>query len=423
MTGTSERASKRRLGQYGPVAISFFIMFVEGYDLISLGAVGPTLLHYGPWSLSHDDIGLVGTVTSLGMPLGALAAGWAGDRWGRRRPLAIVLVWISLTMLIAATAPAFWLFLLARLGTGAAVGALGPLVAAYVSEAAPRRHRSLHISIAFGAIGVGGVAAAVLARSLLPGASFRWMFAVGVIPVVVAPLLWRMRPAAVPAGEAEPAVPSAGQRSQSGGRLGGVLSGDLRRGTLLLSVGAFMGLLLIFSTSTWLPTIMVNHGFNLRTSLDLTIAFNVGASLGAALAAMVADRGYLRAVTTGCFALCAVTMIFLSMAQGKYVLVAISVFAGLGALGAQNMVISCIASHFPTDLRGTGLGVCMGAGRFGAILGPAYVAWVVGLFASTRAGFYAFVVPAVLGALAIMFLPRRTPAVVTLPQATEASPG
>ncbi|MGN0120458.1 MAG: MFS transporter, partial [Streptomyces albidoflavus] len=50
-------------------------------------------------------------------------------------------------------------------------------------------------------------------------------------------------------------------------------------------------------------------------------------------------------------------------------------------------------------LRGTALGFSLGVGRIGAIAGPSYLSAVAVLVAAPQAGFYAFVVPAVLGAV------------------------
>jgi AAHS family benzoate transporter-like MFS transporter len=64
-----------------------------------------------------------------------------------------------------------------------------------------------------------------------------------------------------------------------------------------------------------------------------------------------------------------------------------------------------MAHFYPARLRGTALGVSLGLGRFGSILGPSYVTLVVALFAVPAAGFYGFVLPAVLGAITIAMLP------------------
>jgi MFS transporter, AAHS family, benzoate transport protein len=81
--------------------------------------------------------------------------------------------------------------------------------------------------------------------------------------------------------------------------------------------------------------------------------------------------------------------------------------AGLGALGTQNLVNAYVARYHEPRLRGTALGFSLGVGRLGAIAGPVYRSAVTVLFTSPAAGFYAFVVPAVLGAVVIAAIPRQ----------------
>ncbi|MFC4127809.1 hypothetical protein [Nocardia rhizosphaerae] len=58
--------------------IGVLILFIDGYDLFVLGAVGPSLLDYSDWDVSSSTLGLLGSVTALGMPLGAFVAAVLG---------------------------------------------------------------------------------------------------------------------------------------------------------------------------------------------------------------------------------------------------------------------------------------------------------------------------------------------------------
>jgi len=48
----------------------------------------------------------------------------------------------------------------------------------------------------------------------------------------------------------------------------------------------------------------------------------------------------------------------------------------------------------------------LGIGRIGAIAGPSYLAFAATTFDSPRAGFYAFVALAIIGAAVLTFIPR-----------------
>jgi AAHS family benzoate transporter-like MFS transporter len=376
------------------VALGLAILCIEGYDLFILGAVGPSLLDHSAWNVTKSTLGLLGSLTALGMPLGSVAAGWAGDLYGRRTPMVISLCWLSLWMLLSAVAGSLGFFAATRFATGIGLGALIPLVTAYVSDAATARHRNLQVGTALTGLAIGGIITGVLGRALLPAGDFRTLFLFGVFPLVLIPVVWRLVPATVhaPTRQAE-------ETATSANRLSPLLAAPHRRATLLFWAATFSGLVLVYGAGTWLPTLMVKNGYDLSSSLEFSIAFNAGAVVGTLGAVVIADRGHLKAATVTSFLLAALAMIALSTPQPRPVLLLSSAVAGLGALGTQNLVNIAVAHYYPPQLRGTGLGFSLGVGRIGAIVGPSYLGAVTVLATSPKAGFYAFVVPALLGAL------------------------
>ncbi|MFF9204579.1 MFS transporter [Streptomyces sp. NPDC014986] len=389
----------------GPaVALGLVVLCIEGYDLFVLGAVGPSLLAHPDWDVTKSTLGLLGSLTALGMPLGSIAAGWAGDLYGRRLPMVVGLTWLSVSMLLSALAGDLTLFAATRFLTGMGIGALIPLVTAYVSEAATPARHSLQVGTATTGLAIGGILTGVVGRTLLPEGDFRTLFLFGGVPLALIPVVWRLVPAVVqdhPAQTPPEATPSGAQPEGSANRLRQLLAPHRRRSTLLFWAATFAGLTIVYGASTWLPTLMVGSGYDLGSSLEFSIAFNVGAVIGTVGAALVADRGFLKAATIVGFLLAAVAMITLSTPQPRPLLLVASAVAGFGALGTQALVNISVAHAHPARLRGTALGFSLGVGRVGAIVGPSYLAAVTVLISSSKAGFYAFVVPALLGAVLI----------------------
>ncbi|GAA3548358.1 aromatic acid/H+ symport family MFS transporter [Amycolatopsis ultiminotia] len=382
------------------LVLGVVILFVDGYDLFVLGTAGPSLLAYAPWHATPAALGVLGSVTALGMPLGAIAAGWSGDRWGRRTPLTVSLVWISFWMLLSAVAPTLWLFGATRFATGIGLGALVPVVVAFVTDRAPQHRRTFHSNVALTGIAFGGLAASLLGRALLPALHFQWLFLIGAFPLLLAPVVWRLVPREVD----DPAKDRAGQRASTAAQL---FAPGYRRPTLLFWAATFLALILVYGASTWLPTLMVEAGYDVGSSLEFAVTFNVGAIVGTILVAPAADRGYVKPVTVACFLFAAVAMLALSVPQSRWLLLTMCAIAGLGSLGAQNLVNSYVARFYPPRIRGTALGFSLGVGRIGAIVGPSYLAVVTILITTAHVGFYAFAVPAVLGAIIIGLLPAR----------------
>ncbi|GAA2611961.1 MFS transporter [Actinomadura fulvescens] len=379
----------------GMLVLACLILFIDGYDLFTLGTIGPSLLHDRSWGAVPSTLGTLGSVTALGMPFGSILAGWSADRWGRRTPLVVSVAWISMSMLIAALAGDLTQLGAARFCTGIGIGALAPLISALVSDNAPAGRRTLHLAIALGSIGIGGTTSALLGRFLLPEHHFQTLFWIGVLPLVLVPVIWLMVPAGRPASAKSARRPVAE-----------LFTPAARRGTILLWLATFMSMALIYSTTAWLPTVMMKSGYNLGSSLEFMIAFTIGASAGGLLISLLADRGHLKLVTMGTFALAALALLTLSSNQPRPLLLVVSALAGLGSLGCQNMIIACMSAFYPPHLRGTGLGVGLGVGRLGAIAGPSYLSAATALVVSPRAGFIAFMIPAVLGLAIVALLPR-----------------
>jgi len=394
------------------LALGLIVLLVDGYDIFVLGTVGPSLLAYEPWGATPATLGLLGSVTALGMPIGAITAGWAGDLWGRRAPLTISLGWVSVWMLLSAVAPTVGLFAATRLGTGIGIGALVPLVVAFVTDWAPYERRSLFVGIALTGVAFGGLAASLIGRAVLPGLHFQWLFLAGSVPLLLVPVVWRVMPRTVPRADpeatADPVIASSDNDTPN--KAAQLFAPGFRRATVLFWTATFLGLVLVYGASTWLPTLMVKAGYDLSSSLEFAVTFNLGAILGTVVVTLIADRGLLKPITVVCFLLAAVAMFTLSTPQPRWLLLTMSALAGLGALGTQNLINSYVARYHPAHIRGTALGFSLGVGRLGAIVGPSYLAAVTVLITFPGAGFYAFIVPAVIGAATIAAIPSRAKA-------------
>src|SRR6476661_7744441 len=67
------------------VALCFAALICDGYDLVVYGATVPSLLGYERWGLTAIEAGAIGSLTLVGMLIGALASGAASGRFGPRR--------------------------------------------------------------------------------------------------------------------------------------------------------------------------------------------------------------------------------------------------------------------------------------------------------------------------------------------------
>jgi SP family arabinose:H+ symporter-like MFS transporter len=106
-----------------------------GFDIAIITGAGPFLLT--AFNLRELGLGIAFSSLLFGCALGALAAGYVADRYGRRAPLRWVAVLFALTSLGTGLAPDFHTFLFARFLGGLAVGGVSVLAPMYVAEVAP----------------------------------------------------------------------------------------------------------------------------------------------------------------------------------------------------------------------------------------------------------------------------------------------
>ncbi len=127
---------------------------------------------------------IVFTLT-LGMRLvGATAAGWLGDRIGRKTPLMISILWYSICNFIAGFSPTFLFLLIFRTLLGIGMGAEWPAGAALAMESWPTRSRGFMSGILQGSWGLGFALSALAYGVLFEQIGWRGLLWIGILPAL-----------------------------------------------------------------------------------------------------------------------------------------------------------------------------------------------------------------------------------------------
>ncbi|MFJ8650204.1 MFS transporter [Streptomyces sp. NPDC093546] len=406
------------------LALCWLAVFFDGMDVNIYGAVMPHMLDDAGLGLTKASAGAIGSWTTFGMLIGALAAGNVTD-WLGRRPLlvaSITLFSFGSALCALAGSPAF--FGAGRFVSGLGLGGLMPLCLAMVMEFAPPRRAALTTGLLMTSYHAGGMAATGLGLTVAPAAGWRWVFWAGAVPAVIAvPLLLRLLPESpgvlLARGERERAdavadryglarptpveAPAAGAK----GRLEAVRAlfrPESRWATPLLWLAAFCGLLLVYGVSTWLPQMMRASGYGVGSSVSFLLVINAGGIVGLLIAGRTADRFGPVRVSAIWFVLTAAGALLLrsQLPLGwTYVVVA---GTGVVLFSAQVMVYAAVTTVYRDSERAAGLGWVTGVGRTGAVFGP----WLGGVLAASGHdswGFTAFALAGLAGAVAIACVP------------------
>ncbi len=389
------------------VALCWVAVALDGFDLVVIGAVIPTLSQSGDLGFTDASLTTASTVGLIGVGIGAVLIGPLTDRFGRRRSVIACVTWFSLLTVAVAFADSVAVFTTLRFLAGLGLGAVLPTALAYMSEnARPGRHSTAVTRVMTG-YHVGAVLTALLALWLIDALSWRAMFVVGgVAGLLVVPLMWARLP------ESEAYLRSVEDRDQNATEVASRTSQLLRGRYLPISVAicvaSFMGLLLVYGLNTWLPKIMGEAGYSIEAGTELLLVLNVGAVIGLLIAGRLSDARGNKPTVLLWFGLAAVCLALISIKLHSTTLVYAAVLlTGVFVFSSQVLVYAFVGHLYPPEVRGTALGMSAGVGRVGAIVGPSLGGALVTAGIAYPWGFYAFAMAAVLAVLALATVPAH----------------
>jgi MFS transporter, SHS family, lactate transporter len=140
---------------------------------------------------SKEKVALLTTATLLMRPVGALLFGLWADRVGRRVPLIVDVLLYSTVGFLCAFAPNLTVLLVLRVIYGIGMGGEWGLGAALAMEKIPRERRGFFSGLLQEGYSFGYLLAAVayLLVSQVFGLSWRWLFALSIIPALISLLI------------------------------------------------------------------------------------------------------------------------------------------------------------------------------------------------------------------------------------------
>lgn len=400
MSGTLASSPEWRLEQqrFGGLQLSVAIFCAlaqgfDGYDISAIGMAVPSLSH--AWHAAPASFAITFVMSNVGVMVGALASGPAGDRLGRKPVILTSLLFLGVFSLASAYAGSVRTLAYLRFFTGIGIGALMPTTVALVSDYSPERLRAVVTMAIFCGNPLGGFLGGQLIAQLLPVHGWPVIFHIGgILPLILFPvlLIWlpesprfmlarhrrsrRARRVYAALGIDPDTAPAIGVAQQvdvaNGNTIIALFSAGYTLRTILFWVMFFCSLLSLYLIGFWLPTVLHLEGLTPADAVFFSSLYSAGGVLSVLAIGPLTRRFGIEPVLAGFFALGIVVIAAVALGNLPYLLLLAMIFVmGVCVVGGQCGVNGLAAARYPARMRNTGVGWALGIGRLGGIFGPA----------------------------------------------------
>ncbi len=306
------------------------------------------------------------TLTLLARLVGGFIAGAAADRWGRKLPLMISIVWFAVCDAAVAFAPSFGWILVLRTLFGLGMGAEWTTGTTLAMENWPARSKGIASGVLQGSWAIGYLFAAGVSAVVLPLWGWRALFVCAAAPAL---LVFPIRFGVTESREwrdANAAKLAAPKRATSGS-LSKLVWASLSMG---LGLGAYYGLVALYPT--FLSTEL---GADTRTVAWLVGLFNVGMLIGSVGCGMLAARrGVAIAIVLPALGSLLALPLYVGAVPG---MLGVGAFlGGLLGVGFCGVVPMLLTGMFDADVRARYVGIVYHVGAaLAAMVPPATAAF------------------------------------------------
>ncbi|QTB90939.1 MFS transporter [Bifidobacterium saguini] len=373
---------------------------LDGLDLMILGFAMSGIM--ASFNIDKTTASTLTTITLAGAFLGGLVFGRLADKYGRIRVLTYSVIFFGVFTLFSAFAPNFFLMALFRFLAGVGIGAefgIGMAIAAEASSPENRAKATSGVGLGFQ---VGVLLASLLSAPILTAFGWRGLFAIGIVPAIVAIFIRVFVPE-------PPLYLKHRQTAKEHGSIRQLFSTPERvRFSIAIIILCTVQNCGYFGIMTWLPSYL-NTELNLSlTSTGIWTAVTVlGMMLGISVFGFLADHLGRRPAFWIFQIGAAIMVVIYSQLKDPTALLVGGFFMGMFANGMIGGYGALISELFPTELRATAQTALYNTGRFiGGGLGPVVIAAIAtghgfGFALATIASIY------IIAFITMFFIPEK----------------
>ena len=388
------------------ILICFLINVADGFDVLAMSYAAPALRE--DWGVDPSQLGIIFSAALAGMTIGAMFLSSLSDKLGRRTVILMSVGLSSVAMLATPFTGTINELVLVRFLTGLGIGGVLASAASMATEYSPARFSGFAVIIVQSGYALGSVIAGPVAGHVIPQDGWQQLFWYGgLLTGALFVLAWLLLPESIEYLASKP-----GDRDQKVDKINALLARikcepiqnlpevsatesaskgsikslvtDFRRQTFKLWIIFFSAFWSTYFLVNWIPTLFVTSGFTQAEGIYALTVYTLGGLIGAQILGVASTRIPLTTLILVMFMttvalLGAFTVVDLSSS----VVLNTLVFAiGFTYTAGFTAMYAVAAQSYPTEVRATGVGWCIGLGRAGAVLSP----YVAGLMVSAGWG-------------------------------------
>ncbi len=344
---------------------------LDAFDFVIFGLVAAELM--AEFGVGLTALGGSITLTLLVRLAGGFVAGWMADRWGRKLPLMLSLLWFAVFDAAIYFAPTFTWVLVLRTLFGFGMGAEWTAGTALAMENWPARSRKIASGLLQAGWPIGFFLAAAAYALVVPVWGWRALFLIAAIPALLVIPIRFMVPDEVSK------VSTGGARPAS---FADLMVPEVRRMLILGTLVMALGFIVYYAlTAHYMAMLRLEHRLDASAaSLDVMI-FQLGMLTGVIGAGWFANRfGVVKALAIP--ALLMVPALPLYVGAVPAALPVGAFLGGMLGVGYSGVTPVLTTSLFPAHVRARAIGIVYHAGALVA----AFVPTAIGELSGTRLG-------------------------------------
>ena len=396
---------------------------LDGMDVLVIAYAAPALS--ADWTTSPETLGTIFSAGLFGMTAGAMFLAPFADRIGRRNMIMTCIILMSAGMLLTAYVRTEWQLIFMRFATGLGIGSMLATAATMAAEYSPNRNKNFIVSFVLSGYPLGATLSGFAAASIIPEYGWRAMFiAAGSATAVTLPIVVFLLPESLDfliktrpqralerankilqrmGYEARSELPEAPEEAKRAS-VKELFMHHRQMPTIWLWIAFFTSFATLYFLTSWIPKLAESTGLSLRLAIYAGTVFNLGAFIGILSQGYLSQTFGLRRVIASFLVGTGVLMCIFGFVSASWLILLLFGLIGYGVQGGFVGFYTVAARLYPTEIRNTGIGWGIGAGRIGAIVGPKVGGTLIGMGLTLTVNFIIFAVPLAIAAIATMLI-------------------